>query len=770
MINSGDADRYGEPRIPTYLSHSYRPEDREINQFFHELSWKSGFAFTVDRRTGPVSTTRLEMMMRRSACFVGLVTRRNQPVYRCSPFAVYENGLAVQAHKPRLLLLEREVSGRHFPESRHTMVFDRHRLAAAAAEMEDRLMQLAIESRPYVNLDTRVLGRVGVLLPRDPVHGEATLTVKTVLHDAGYDPVDLDLRDLDSATAASLLDQLDFVVLDVGGTETPQLLIPFIQGRFVPSLKLIFYRPGKQPPPAIPRLLLDRALEAATTAREIALWWSDTAQLHTELTKRVEALSTPRWQFQHEEEGTSYFLGLGQTRGPVFVSNAGADNALARGVVDELRSYGIRSFHYVYQNSITPGVLWKPVLPQKVSECQVFVPLISPEYWKSSYCREEFDAALELHRQGKLVMIPCFLDPTDAQEVEVQGIQLTGLDLTPAAQVQRIVSEVDRVLLGDRGLRIEATAGARASSAPAPTQYDIAILTALPEEYEAVYQHLIDPERVISTNDLHNRYSWVTASIPSSNQGSYRVVLALAGKGTEAALLCARSTTDAFRPDSVLLVGVAGAVNGQLTPGDLVVSDRILGYEYGKIDAGFHPRPDLSFPTDQSIASAAATMPIRENGWIGSIRVAPPSGRHRPQVVIGPVASGNKVVDDLSDSTFASVLTLWPKLVAVEMEALGTVRAVEDARERGTISHFTTIRGISDCPMTCAAANAPAVTRSDAAWTVRPQPSRHSRQRDQWKPYAAAVAAAFTMTLIHTSWPRPPRTGLSGAGRDPNCP
>src|SRR5262249_27975121 len=144
---------------------------------------------------------------------------------------------------------------------------------------------------------------------------------------------------------------------------------------------------------------------------------------------------------------------------------------------------------------------------------------------------------------------------------------------------------------------------------------DIAVLTALPEEYDAVYQHLDNRERVAGTVRLPNRYSWVVGTITSENQGSYRILLALGGIGTETALLAAKNTVDAFRRDTGLRGGIAGDVGGLLREAAAVAAARVAGYELGRIRGGFHPRPDLSFPTDQSLASAARTMAPRQQDW-----------------------------------------------------------------------------------------------------------------------------------------------------------
>jgi nucleoside phosphorylase len=280
---------------------------------------------------------------------------------------------------------------------------------------------------------------------------------------------------------------------------------------------------------------------------------------------------------------------------------------------------------------------------------------------------------------------------------------------------------------------------------------DIAILTVLDEEYRQVLRHLQAPRRIAGTCGVANQYGWVTGTI-TSDQGIYRVVLALGRTGNAPALLAARNTIEAFRPDTLMLVGVAGALDQRLRCGDVVVSDRICGYEYGKIENGFRSRPDWSFPADQSIASAARTIQMLQPNWSEAIGTPTPNRiQRRPRSLVGQVASGNKVVDDVTEGTFVSVLRLWPNLLAVEMEALGGILAVEDARERGHLTQFSMIRGISDEPLH-------ALQRHHSS---RGNNHRQSRQRDIWKRRAAAAAATFTATLIETAWPRPPRAHRS---------
>jgi nucleoside phosphorylase len=115
-----------------------------------------------------------------------------------------------------------------------------------------------------------------------------------------------------------------------------------------------------------------------------------------------------------------------------------------------------------------------------------------------------------------------------------------------------------------------------------------------------------------------------------------------------------------------------------------------------------------------------------------------------PKVVIGPVASRDKVIDGASSAFFQQVLNHWPKLQAIEMEGGGAADAIEEAKSAGRAVGFIMIRGISDMPPTAA---------QEAAVQTHAQ---QSIERNVWKQVAAESAAAFTMHFIRHGWPVAP--------------
>jgi len=278
---------------------------------------------------------------------------------------------------------------------------------------------------------------------------------------------------------------------------------------------------------------------------------------------------------------------------------------------------------------------------------------------------------------------------------------------------------------------------------------DIAIITVLPEEHAAVHQHLEQTSPVPATRGRPNLYAWEFGYIRSDQyQASYRVALGIAGRAGEGSgLLAVMDAIQTFTTDYVLLVGIAGGLGG-LRKGDVVVSDYIYGYEYGKVDDGYHPRPDWTFSADLGLANAARVLSVRKPTWSDDIDLIPPEGKARPVVRIGPIASGNKVIDDISDPSFKPVLEHWPKLKAVEMEGLGVAQAIQQAREKGLVLNYSMVRGISDVPRN---------KRSRAASAAREIVSTQTQERDQWKKYASEAAAVLTTQIIREAWRQPPR-------------
>ncbi|MEW6208250.1 MAG: hypothetical protein AB1631_07775 [Acidobacteriota bacterium] len=269
---------------------------------------------------------------------------------------------------------------------------------------------------------------------------------------------------------------------------------------------------------------------------------------------------------------------------------------------------------------------------------------------------------------------------------------------------------------------------------------DIAVITILEEEYEAVLEALGSTTRDPGRSESPNTHAWRMGYIPaSSHQGMYRVVVAFAGRpGPNAGNVAVTRTIGRWHPRHVLLVGIAGGLPIEdLKKGDVVVSTVIWDYEYGKAEQVFIPRHDFTYQVDGSLVRNALACALTSDWWKGLN--ADPDGQCHPKVIAGPIASGSKVIDEITEEFFGQVQRAWPKLQAIEMEGAGAAAAIQSAQEEGRSVGFLMVRGISDMPD---------YGRPHSA-------AQNSAIRGRWKEHAATVAARFAVSLIATNWPYP---------------
>jgi nucleoside phosphorylase len=272
---------------------------------------------------------------------------------------------------------------------------------------------------------------------------------------------------------------------------------------------------------------------------------------------------------------------------------------------------------------------------------------------------------------------------------------------------------------------------------------DIAIITILPEEYGAVLRQL---SRVVpdpGSASFPNRYAWALGEVESAFDRPYRVVVALAGEAGEiSGAVVTLTTIIRWRPRYVLLVGIAGGIPGAVKLGDVVVASAIWGYEYGHLTDRFVPRRQLTFWSDPVLVRGAEKLGA---GWRPDIRATAPPADVEPRVVVGHVASGDKVIETSTSGLFAAIRKAGPEFISLEMEGAGAAAAVEEAQDLGIAVGFLMIRGISD------------VVQSNADLRRSTAPSGPNLQRGTWKQYAADAAAGFAVDLIRSDWPEAPR-------------
>ena len=130
-----------------------------------------------------------------------------------------------------------------------------------------------------------------------------------------------------------------------------------------------------------------------------------------------------------------------------------------------------------------------------------------------------------------------------------------------------------------------------------------------------------------------------------------RVAIALTGVGKVHAALTAALLIVNFRPTEVLFTGVAGALNPDLRPGDVVIADKTVYHDLGTLSAeGFRrhgarnpftrERNPVFYPADPRLLKLA--LAAKERVKLHTVTAG--EGERAPRVVTGVVATGDTFI------------------------------------------------------------------------------------------------------------------------------
>lgn len=208
------------------------------------------------------------------------------------------------------------------------------------------------------------------------------------------------------------------------------------------------------------------------------------------------------------------------------------------------------------------------------------------------------------------------------------------------------------------------------------------ILTALRVEYIAVRAHLRDIDEIV-----HPQGTVYERGIFSSPRGQWEIILVQTGMGGTSAAVEAERAIEYFHPDHIFFVGVAGGLK-DVKLGDVVAATKVYGYESGKADVKFFPRPEVGQSTYRM--EQRAQSEARKLDWLQRIIGSVPSPT--PDVIVAPIAAGSQVLKSTQSSLAKFLQTNYGDAVAVEMEGHGILKA---AHANAPVEALI-IRGISD--------------------------------------------------------------------------
>ncbi len=240
-------------------------------------------------------------------------------------------------------------------------------------------------------------------------------------------------------------------------------------------------------------------------------------------------------------------------------------------------------------------------------------------------------------------------------------------------------------------------------------QVDVAILTVIPPELFAARDALGIAEDARSKDEA-GTVSYRGKVRSALARRDYEVVLTCIGRaGNVLSAAAVQDVIARYRPQAVLLVGIAAGIRGKVRIGEVVLSERVVSYEPAAAvrtpegGSRLEPRPEirtLPHRMQQDVVHYQPSEPrlLARFEKKGGTFPLPPSGKDtlyqehvatRLMVKTATIASGEKLLRD--PGKLLEVRTLHGKTDVGEMEAAGLMEACE----RSGIP-WLAIRGISD--------------------------------------------------------------------------
>ena len=181
----------------------------------------------------------------------------------------------------------------------------------------------------------------------------------------------------------------------------------------------------------------------------------------------------------------------------------------------------------------------------------------------------------------------------------------------------------------------------------------------------------------------------------SGNISGKKVVVAFTGIGKVNAAMTTTLLLEHFKPDKVIFTGIAGGVNRQLQPGDIVIAEKTAHHDMGTLwpEGLFHKgvknrlsgwENPVFFDSDEQLIKLAERA--AQQTEFNSIQII--SGQRSPKVLKGVVVTGDSFI---ASAEKCEELRKKLNADAVEMEGAAVAQL---CYQRGI--SFVVIRSISD--------------------------------------------------------------------------
>ena len=453
----------------------------------------------------------------------------------------------------------------------------------------------------------------------------------------------------------------------------------------------------------------------------------------------------------------------------VFVSYAEIDESWWKKIETRLRLHRPGSTNSIElwdpNKDIVPGKNRRQEINKHVETARIFLLLLSFDYLVDEECQRQMQAALKRKQEEEdqvdiipILLRPCSWEDIGLEELEIlphnkvpisswphsdevllevyRGIQKTINDnidknksndtheVSPTNPKLPLPNSSDKESPADPKLpQLDSTdkespmpTSSDASPNPQNVMTDVAIIIALKEEFSDLFSEFGASYEAIEDSDTNAFYYSFERNSREAKRSYHCITTFVGDMGPLRAGLLAQKTIMRWKPTTVVLIGLAGALNSSVKLGDIVVADQVDGYlENAKVspipgtnDYDFALSGDV-YRTSARVWNAAQHFEFSKReaylAWqkateekqrtlLGKQRfklLGEDMMHEQAQIIKGHIASGPVVV---AAKTFADWLkTRDRKYMAIEMESLGVMAAVN---EHPIMRDTLILRAISD--------------------------------------------------------------------------
>ena len=222
-----------------YFSHSYRPEDQRVNDFFSRLMESEGLVLSLDPPSESVNTAKLQRHLNSNDGMVAVVTWREGGV---SPFIRFEINLCLRSRKPLLVFVEDVLPDGLIPARVLQRRFSRGAFLRQVREHRHavRVFQTYMGEDPPPRYQPEISQRSCVFAGEEVLTKPIETALETMLSERGYRTVRSSALVDDQAGIAEALSQADVALAFLDArSPTAHYARGLLAGASVPTVEFI---------------------------------------------------------------------------------------------------------------------------------------------------------------------------------------------------------------------------------------------------------------------------------------------------------------------------------------------------------------------------------------------------------------------------------------------------------------------------------------------------------------------------------------------------